>query len=123
MKPDGQRAARRERMRQHLALRAKEGLTYKELSARTGVKVATLARWQRVFNADAGKPKVPGNHRPREKSSSPFVELVVATNPPASPIATPGHFELTAGRHTIKIPFDFDARALESLLNILYKAC
>ena len=116
----GKRAANRAQMRRHLALRDRENLTYKELAARTGVKVPTLARWQRVFRQEeaASFPSTPTESSP----SSPFVELVVSSEDPCPPPPT-RHFEVTIAGHPVKVPFDFDAGALTRLIRTLRQSC
>ena len=53
--------ARRDQAQEWLAVREREGLTYKALSARVGVPVTTLAHWawrlRREAEQDAGAPR------------------------------------------------------------------
>ncbi len=119
---NGSRSANRDRMRGYLELRETEGLTYKALSARTGVKIATLARWQRVFREEATAPPRAAEERPSE-APSPFVELVVGNKPAPPPTKTSQWFEVLLDGKVIKVPFDFDSAALIKLIGVLKQAC
>jgi len=119
---NGSRAANRDRMRGYLDLRETEGLTYKDLSARTGVKIATLARWQRVFRDEATSPSQAVEDRPNQ-TPSPFVELVVGNKPAPPPAKTGQWFEVLLDGKVIKVPFDFESAALVKLIGVLKEAC
>jgi hypothetical protein len=108
-------------MRGYLELRETEGLTYKALSARTGVKVATLARWQRVFREESSPPTRVSEESP-PKTPSPFVELVVGNKPAPSPKISKW-FEVLIEGMVIKVPFDFESAALAQLISVLRQAC
>ncbi len=115
------RAANRKKMLKHLELRKQENLTYEELSARTGVKVVTLARWQRVFKQERALA-TSDTEAAGSTDASPFLELVVGENP-KSPSPPTRHFEITVANNQIKVPFDFDANALKKLIHTLRQAC
>lgn len=117
---NGSRAANRDRMRGYLKVREAEDLTYKALSARTGVKIATLARWQRVFRDEGASPPV---EESRNETPSPFVELVVGNKPSPLPAKPSQWFEVLLDGKVIKVPFDFDSAALLKLIGVLQRAC
>lgn len=93
---------RREEIARLLAQRERRGLTYRELSERSGVAAQTLSWW-------AWKLR-------REATESPpafvEVELPVDEPGPAFEVEAPGGFVL-------RVPPDFDASALRRLLEVL----
>jgi hypothetical protein len=61
---------RREQMRRWLELREERGLTFRELSERTGVAPGTLACWAWKLRQESAEPQ------PKRGGKSAFVELV-----------------------------------------------
>ena len=119
------RAENRSRMRQHLELRQREGLTFRELSRRTGVTIATLTRWQRVFREE-NEGVVSGPPTSLEGDSGAFVELTIsperqgdASMPPFSS----NWYEILINDVAIKVPIQFDDESLSRLISILRKPC
>ncbi|MCP5071650.1 MAG: hypothetical protein GY946_34255 [bacterium] len=88
---------------QLLEQRAAEGLSFSELSTRSGVPIGTLQRWCRQFRREA------------EAAPAPFVELVAG--PPASGGAQVG-IVLRSGR-TLTIPAGHPFDGLSELVVLL----
>ena len=85
-----------------LAQREREGLTWDELSARSGIPASTLQKWG---------PKLGDDVRPA------FVEAGTVS-------LTPAVFELElSGGRLLRVPMRFDASALRTLLGVLDTAC
>ena len=98
---------RREQMRRWLALRDERGLTFRELSERTGVPVGTLACWSWKLRQRGGRDR-------RERLD--FVELV-AEPAPGDP---GGQLEIVlAGNRRVLVSCGFDERTLERVVRAL----
>jgi hypothetical protein len=110
---------RREEIRRWLALRTSEGLTFVELSRRSGIPSATLAWWSgRLRREESGAQPTEGS-----PGSSAFVELTPGAGPPPPDIER-GSLELVLehGRRLIVRP-GFDEHDLLRLLRALEAAC
>jgi len=105
---------RREQMRRWLALREKRGLTFGELSQRTGVPSGTLGHWAWKLRQEARGTK-------GQASGGGFVELVARTSGPgAAPEAAGAPIEimLERGRRVV-VSGEVDEVALERVLRVL----
>ena len=126
MAVSGKRAANRERMRRYLALRSREGLTFKALATRVGVTAATLLRWQRIFREEEGS-EMPDLHQTLDHHGdhpSSFVELLIGRSPQgSSPFQPRSFFEVDLGGVTVQVPPDFDDAALARLIAVLRRSC
>ena len=81
--------------------RERGGLTYRELSERSGVPAHTLSWWSWKLRREA-------------EDSPAFVEVEVAD------MGTSSAFEVEApSGHVLRIPSDFDSTALRRLLQVL----
>lgn len=110
---------RREEIRRWLALRSSEGLTFVELSRRSGIPSATLAWWSsRLRREESAATPTEGS-----TGSSAFVELTPGPGPTA-PDFERGSLELVLerGRRLI-IRRGFDEHDLLRLLRALEAAC
>ena len=90
-----------------LARRRREGLTYPELSAQSGISVGTLKVWARRAAMPA--------------KSSGFVELSARPSPSAP--AGPAFAVEVAGGHIVHVHAGFDAKELRRLLAVLEVRC
>ena len=109
---------RREEMRSLLVRREREGLTFRELSAQSGVPFGTLASWawklrQEFFAA------IPVKRR-RSHRAPGFVELVAAPEDEAVRAEPIGEVEvvLASGRHLV-VREGFDEECLLRLVRAL----
>ena len=85
-----------------LAELEESGLTVEQFAAEAGLKADRLRRWARRLRA-AGRPL--------------FVEVAA---PPARAAAVPERFEVElAGGRLVRVPREFDARALQRLVEAL----
>lgn len=109
---------RREEIRGWLALRSSEGLTFVELSRRSGIPSGTLAWWssrlRREESADAPTEVRSG--------SGAFVELSPAAGPASDVERGSLELVLEGGRRLIIRP-GFDEGELSRLLRALEAAC
>jgi len=96
-------------MRVLLERKAREGLTYPQLSQLTGIPRGTLAWW-------AHRLKKEGLPEERRSEPSPFVEVRLSGGEPASE-APP--FELVLSQGRLRIPPGFHGPSLQVLLRIL----
>jgi hypothetical protein len=105
---------RREQMRRWLALREKRGLTFGELSRRTGVPSGTLGHWAWKLRREA-----PGSEVPRRGGG--FVELVAQEcAPDAAPAAGEARIEIVLERgRRVAVFGTVDECALELVLRVL----
>jgi hypothetical protein len=96
----GLRAEREVRVREWLAVREREGLTFRELSKRSGIGIPKLLYWDR-----------------KGKNRQAFVEVEVT---PASASASRDPFEvmLRSGERVL-VPARFDAASLRELISVL----
>lgn len=86
-----------------LALKRREGLSFRELEEQTGIGVTTLRVWARRARAKPAPARQPE-----------FVELDVGGT------AAPGGFEVeVAGGRVVRVRPGFDAAELRRLLNAL----
>jgi hypothetical protein len=97
---DDGRAKREAEMREMLALRAREGLSIRELSELSGIGIPKLLYWDRKL-----------------KGRRPFVEMSVAPTVPAV-TAEPFEVLLRSGERVL-VPARFDAAALRQLIATL----
>jgi hypothetical protein len=104
---------RREQMRRWLALREKRGLTFGELSRRTGVPRGTLGYWAwKLRQEDARGSGARGGG---------FVELIAQESGPGAPPESAGaqiEIVLERGRRVV-VGGDFVEAALERVLRVL----
>jgi hypothetical protein len=104
---------RREQMRRWLALREERGLTFGELSRRTGVPRGTLGHWAwKLRREDA---------RGSDARRRGFVELVAQDGGPGAPAEPSGsriEIVLEGGRRVV-VSGDFVEAALERVLRVL----
>lgn len=99
---------RREQVRRWLARRERRGLTFRELSAETGVPVGTLAHWAwRLRQDDASRP-------PRVRKRESFVELVESRQVPRSRIEV-----VVRGDRRVIVEEDVDAELLARVVSAL----
>lgn len=96
-----------------IALRARQGLTWAELSERSGVPVRTLLSWRRRLEGEA---------RAAAESPDPFVELTIDRGP-ASQAGGPFAFEIGLGSVSIRIAPGFDPCELQRVLEALGIRC
>ena len=91
-----------------LARRRREGLTYPELSAQSGISVGTLKVWARRAAMPAKR--------------SGFVELTArpSLSAPASPV---GFAVEVAGGRIVHVHAGFDAKEFRQLLAVLEEQC
>jgi transcriptional regulator with XRE-family HTH domain len=68
---------RREQMRRWLALRERRGLTFAELSRRTGVPVPTLSSWSGKLRREAGARPAFVELVPRAEPAGGRIEIVL----------------------------------------------
>ena len=102
-------------MRRHLALRARHGLTWAELSDRVDIPVSSLQWWSaRLAACEASDAQLPA------ASSTPFIELAVTEidRRPDSRI----EIELPWGA-TIRVPPGFDVEELRQVVAAVTSAC
>jgi transposase-like protein len=86
-----------------LALRRREGLSFRELSAATGIRDATLRMWARRERVSRRRAE--------------FVEVKV-------PVPSAGQaLELVVGDRVVRLPAGFDAAELRRLLAVLEQTC
>jgi len=86
-----------------LALRRREGLSFSELSAASGIRGATLRMWERRERVSRRRSK--------------FVDVEV-------PVPSPGRsLELVIGERVVRLPAGFDAGELRRLLAVLERPC
>jgi hypothetical protein len=86
-----------------LALRRREGLSFRELSAATAIREATLRMWERRERVS--------------RRSAKFVEVEV-------PVPSTGRsLELVVGERIVRLPLGFDAGELRRLLSVLEQPC
>jgi len=88
-----------------LAQRERQGLTYRELSERSGVAAHTLSWWAWKLRREAAE------------STPAFVEVELPAGEPGSAFEV----ELPGGV-VLRVPPDFDASALRRLLGV-FRAC
>ena len=86
-----------------LALRRREGLGFRELSAATGIREATLRMWERRERVARRRAK--------------FVEVAVPESRAGRPL------ELVVGGRVVRLPLGFDAGELRRLLAVLEQPC
>lgn len=105
---------RREQMRRWLALREKRGLTFGELSRRTGVPAGTLGHWAWKLRREA-----PDNEAPSRDGG--FVELVAQEcERDAAPAAGEARIEIVLERgRRVALIGTVDESALELVLRVL----
>ena len=90
-------------MRSLLARRRREGLTYEELSAESGIPAGTLGSWQSRLR--------------REEHEAVFTELVVEEE---APRALDGSLEVIGPRgHRVVVPASVEPGLLERVLRAL----
>ena len=95
------RPNRREEMRRLLKRRERHGLTYRELGDESGVSVHTLSWWAWRL-------------RREEREQTSFVEVEVAESRDV------GGLEVEApSGHVVRVPDNFDAAALQRVLEVL----
>jgi hypothetical protein len=99
---------RREQMRRWLMLREERGLTFRELSKRTGVPAGTLGCWSWKLRREGR-----GRGR-RRRSASGFVELVAKAERETDPI----EIVLASGRRLV-IRGEIDELALQRVVRAL----
>jgi len=105
---------RREQVRAWLTRRERLGLTFRELSAETGVPVGTLAHWAwRLRQIDA-RGAAPSKRRRTRHSGSRFVELVAATARSSARVEI-----ALAGDRRVIVERDFDEEHLVRVVRAL----
>lgn len=123
-------AARAQQMQRILARKGREGLSWRELSLRTGVPLSSLMWWARKLRQDPPRG-LPSSSElktdPVVPAPSPFMEVHLGpTGGDSSPQATgavlPG-FELVLGRLLLRVPAGFHPPSLARLLQVLEGAC
>lgn len=86
-----------------LALRRREGLSFRELSAATAIREATLRMWERRERVS--------------RRSAKFVEVEV-------PVPSTGRLlEFVVGDRVVRLAVGFDADELRRLLSVLERPC
>jgi len=93
---------RREEIRRLLARRVREGLTYRELSERTGINPGTLSWWARKLRREEGPA---------------FAEVVVEDS------AGDSTLELRVGAVSLRVARGFDPELLGRVLDVLERRC
>ena len=93
--------SRRKEMARLLAQRERQGLTYRELSERSGIPAHTLSWWAWKLRQD-----------PVPRPSFVELELEEATPTPAIEVETPGG-------HVLRLREDFDPALLRRVLEVL----
>ena len=99
---------RREQVRRWLARRERRGLTFRELSAETGVPVGTLAHWSWRLRQEET------DHPPRPRKRAAFVELVEDRPVPRSRIEV-----VVRGDRRVIVEEDVDAELLARVVSAL----
>ena len=98
---------RRAEIEELFALRKRDGLTWRQLSARSGIPVGTLTVWQQKL---------------RKETAARFVEVETAPAPTASSPSSGFTIETASGVRVL-VPADFDAAALRRLLTTVGIPC
>lgn len=115
MKPRKETAplAKEREIRALLARKAREKLSYTQLSRLTGIPKGTLAFWAHKLRK-AGKAAAPSS--PKDGAPSPFVEVLV---PPREASLQCPAIELVLPQGLLRIPPGFHGPSLKALLHIL----
>ena len=101
--------SRRDEIAELLALREREGLTYEELAAVSGLKRSTLSWWAWRL-------------RREDRERAPFAEVVIVDEQDVvEPGPEPG-IRICCGPLTVDVAPDFDARALRRVLDVIARA-
>lgn len=95
-------------MERLLALREREGLTYREAARRGGVSAGSLAWW-------SWRLRQPRRESPRRRRSG-FVEIDVVEDGTG---AEDAGLEILVGAHRVRVGRDFDAATLQRLVRAL----